>query len=90
MYGPDPADPEIIYALAKRYWRQGYATELVPSLLAFALRRCELQRVIATIDPENIASRRIVERAGMAFQHETLDQDGLPMCVYVAEATAAR
>ena len=85
VYARQSSDAEIIYALAKRYWRKGYVSELTPVLLDFALKQCNLKRVIATIAPENMVSRRIVERAGMLFENETLDEDGLPMRVYGAQ-----
>lgn len=90
VYAPQSSDAEIIYALARRHWRKGYATELTSALLDFASQQCGLKKVIATIAPENMVSRRIVERAGMLFQNETLDEDGLPMRVYVAEWPATQ
>jgi RimJ/RimL family protein N-acetyltransferase len=80
------ADPEIIYALRPRWWRQGLATELVPALLRFGFETCGLPRLIATIRPENHASLRVVERAGMHCAGEELAAEGIRMLIYMAEA----
>jgi ribosomal-protein-alanine N-acetyltransferase len=80
------ADPEIIYALRPRWWRQGLASELVPALLQFGFSTCGLPRLVATIRPENHASLRVVEKAGMHCAGEELGGEGILMLIYALDA----
>jgi RimJ/RimL family protein N-acetyltransferase len=80
------ADPEIIYALRPQWWRQGLASELVPALLQFGFVTCGLPRLIATIRPENHASLRVVEKAGMHCAGEELAGEGILMLIYALDA----
>ena len=45
----------------------GYATELARALILHACEKLELPRVLAVIHPENDASRRVAEKAGMSL-----------------------
>ena len=67
----DPFDPgygpEIAYFFARDAWGQGYAGELVAASLDRA-RACGLASVRAFVNPDNAASRRVLERAGYAVE----------------------
>lgn len=78
-------EAEIIYAFKRQYWGKGLASEAAKAMLDFGLKRCALKRVIATIDPSNHASIRIVEKWGMTYQEQRLDEHNLPEVVYVIE-----
>jgi RimJ/RimL family protein N-acetyltransferase len=56
---------ELGYVLARRYWGNGYMTETVKGLIEWAFRCSEVFRVWAVCDIENVASARVMERAGM-------------------------
>lgn len=86
VYGPGRSEPEIIYGFDKSCWGRGFASEVVPPMLAYGVEQCGLPRVMATIAPENMVSRRVAEKAGMRFDREEIDpEDGLPMMVYYYE-----
>lgn len=53
------------YALARRWWRQGFMTEALTPIVQWALAQPAIYRVWATCDVENIASARVLERVGM-------------------------
>lgn len=53
---------EIGYLFAPQYWGQGLGTEIAQFLVKRAQEIGETPRLKAIIDPENIASRRILER----------------------------
>jgi [ribosomal protein S5]-alanine N-acetyltransferase len=55
---------EIGYALARPYWAQGYVGEALRAVLDYGFRELDLNRVEADIDPNNIASGRVLERLG--------------------------
>ena len=53
------------YVLARDYWGNGYATEISKAVIAWALQQAHIFRVWATCDVENLASARVLEKAGM-------------------------
>jgi [ribosomal protein S5]-alanine N-acetyltransferase len=56
---------ELGYVLARPYWGNGYMTESVKGVIESAFKRSEVFRVWAVCDVENLASARVMERAGM-------------------------
>jgi [ribosomal protein S5]-alanine N-acetyltransferase len=76
-------DVEIAYHYAKRAWGQGYATEAATACLERGFGELGLERVIAICYPENTASWRVMEKAGMTFDGEG-DYYGIRMKRYVA------
>lgn len=66
-FNDNAKDVEIGYFIARKYWNQGYATELASGILTYAGDILKLDSTVATIDPENIASQKIVSKLGMQF-----------------------
>lgn len=62
------ARAELAYALARPYWNQGLATEAVRAVVAFGFRTMELNRIEARCEISNVASARVMEKAGMTFE----------------------
>ena len=58
-------DIEIGYILKRSAWGKGYATEACRRLLRFAFEESPLEEIVATIDPENAASRHVLEKSGL-------------------------
>ena len=56
---------DIGYVLAKKHWGQGYMTEATIAIVEWVLSQDEIYRVSATCDISNIASARVMEKAGM-------------------------
>jgi RimJ/RimL family protein N-acetyltransferase len=73
--GPAAAEPELGYRIAARYRRRGLATEAATAVVD-ECRRAGLHRVWATIRPDNVASRRVVERLGMHLAATDQDRSG--------------
>jgi [ribosomal protein S5]-alanine N-acetyltransferase len=67
---------EVGYALAAEYWGRGLATEMARALVAHAERHGLLD-LIAYTDPTNAASRRVMEKAGFAYEREVEHQGRL-------------
>lgn len=59
---------ELGYSLNQRYWGRGYATEAAQLLLELGFSALELHRLTATCAPENTASRRVLEKAGLNYE----------------------
>ena len=68
-------EPEIKYALRRDCWGNGFATEAAIGLLGYA-RQLHLPKVIATADPENEASHRVLLKAGMERGDLRRNEDG--------------
>ena len=60
-----PRTYEIGWVLHPAYQRQGYTTEAAAALLRYGFATLALHRIIATCQPENIASYRVMEKIGM-------------------------
>ncbi len=56
---------DLGYVLARRFWGQGYTTEAVKAVADWAIAQPEIHRVWATCDVDNLASARVMEKAGM-------------------------
>ena len=73
FFFPDIAgqpEVEIGYRLARFAWGQGYATEAAQTVRNFAFHTLGMKRLIALIDPLNVASIRVAEKIGMHREKE--------------------
>ena len=60
-----PRTYEIGWVFNGAYHGHGYATEAAMALLQYGFERLHLHRIIATCQPENVASCRVMEKLGM-------------------------
>lgn len=75
FYFPDingKEEVEIGYRLAHSTWGQGYATEAAGTVRDFAWKTLNLSRLVALIDPANIASLRVAKKLGMQYEGEVM------------------
>jgi RimJ/RimL family protein N-acetyltransferase len=68
---------EIGWRLAAEYWGRGYATEGALAALRFGFERLELAELVSYTTPENVRSRRVMEKLGMT--HDTRDDFDHPL-----------
>lgn len=59
---------EIGYVLHQDFWSKGLATEAAQALLQFGFDRLHLRRISATCHPDNHASSRVLDKAGLSFE----------------------
>jgi RimJ/RimL family protein N-acetyltransferase len=64
-------DLEVGWSMVTRFRKQGVATEAAKAAVAWAFTRPDVRRVIAHIDADNTASRRVAEKLGMSSEGET-------------------
>ena len=57
---------EIGWVFNRAYHGKGYATEAAMALLQYGFEALHLHRIIATAQPENVASCRVMEKLGMS------------------------
>lgn len=60
---------EIGYGIGSGYWGRGYATEAVRRFLHFCAEEKGFRTIYASYFPGNDASRRVMEKCGMRFDH---------------------
>lgn len=58
---------EIGYILNRSHWNKGYTTEAMKIIINYAFKDLHLDKVFATCDKQNIASYRVMEKAGLHF-----------------------
>ena len=56
--------PEVVWTLARPYWKQGYATEGAKASIDWGFKTLPLARLISLIDAENFASQNVAKRLG--------------------------
>jgi [ribosomal protein S5]-alanine N-acetyltransferase len=76
---------ELIYVFHVDAWGKGYATEASKAMLEYVFERSNLERIYATIYPENQNSIHVAQKLGFRFEKEELEEDGLPTAYYVLE-----
>lgn len=64
IWDEDPRFARIGYTIASAYWNRGLGTEAVAALAAYAFAAFPLHRIVASVDPRNAASCRVLEKAG--------------------------
>lgn len=61
---------EVAYAIVAERWGKGLATEIAEALVALAFERLGVPDVVAYTLPANAASRRVMEKASLAYERE--------------------
>jgi RimJ/RimL family protein N-acetyltransferase len=65
--GASPDEAELGYRLRKSAWGKGYATEGSRALIRKGFTEFGVQRVVAEAMAVNLASRRVMEKAGLTL-----------------------
>ena len=70
---------ELGWRIAKEHWNQGYATEGALACVEFASGKLGLEPLISFTVPQNLASRRVMEKLGMTHDpNDDFDHPSLP------------
>jgi len=75
-----PVSPcvEILWRLARAYWRQGFATEAARGVLPVAFEALGLREIVSFTVPTNTRSRAVMQRLGMQMDTGTFEHPGVP------------
>lgn len=55
---------ELGYVIARRHWGHGFATLAVKEALKTGFQDLSIQRIEAFVDPDNLASQKVLEKCG--------------------------
>jgi len=74
----------IGYFLDRKYWGKGIMTHCVRAVVSFAFKDLKLERIFSTIEVNNVASYKVLEKNGFLreglLRHCFLLEDGLHDC----------
>ena len=60
----DTEEIELFYGYATHAWGRGFATEAATEFIDLGFRCLPSERLVAIVHPENLASRRVLEKLG--------------------------
>lgn len=83
-----PGSLELGYVVRTPYWGHGYASEMSRELVAIAFEVLRVPSIVAISVPENAASRRVMEKCGLAFEAEYEHPEEGPSVLYRAKRAA--
>jgi len=55
---------EIGYGLLKEFWGRGFASSIVEIITRYGFEELKLHRIYGLVDPDNMASLRVLEKNG--------------------------
>jgi RimJ/RimL family protein N-acetyltransferase len=80
--------PDLGFAFLERHRGHGYAREAAAATVALAQERFRLKRLLALTDPDNTASRSVLEHAGLVFERFlTWSELGREQALYAKDFT---
>jgi len=71
----EPGTPEIGYLVRSGMWGCGYGTHVARALIRVARERLGAERVVARTSLTNVASARVLEKAGMRLEPNGLEEE---------------
>ena len=72
---------EVGYGFMPDYWGRGLATEITLACLQMARDRLRLESVVAITLPSNVASQRVMQKAGLKYERE-ITHEGVPHVLF--------
>ncbi|WP_139491690.1 GNAT family N-acetyltransferase [Brevibacillus dissolubilis] len=67
----DVRETEVGYLFVRKFWGQGYATEVARACMAYGFGQLQRERIISIIRPENYPSSNVAKRNGMRLDKTT-------------------
>ena len=82
----DAKEIEITYLIDKHFWGKGLATEAAHETVRLGFEKYEFPRIVAVINPENMASVRVAEKIGMKYERDVNYKDFGKVAMYALAA----
>ena len=83
----ETSEIDLGYRFKKNAWGHGYATEAARDVLDYGSNQLNLKTIIAKAQVENLASINVLQKIGMQFLKEGLE-DGFRIKVFTASNSA--
>jgi ribosomal-protein-alanine N-acetyltransferase len=61
----------LAFMIGQKYWNKGYATEGAIACINYAFKSLRIEKLIATVEPENLQSICVLKKIGMKYAGET-------------------
>jgi ribosomal-protein-alanine N-acetyltransferase len=71
----DTSEIELAYGLAQSYWGGGFATEAARACLRYGFEEMKLERIVAVVNPGNLASERVLEKLSLKYTKDAHHYD---------------
>lgn len=84
----EPSAPELGYLVRAPFWGKGYGTHIARALVRVARERLGMPRVVARTAIGNVASARVLEKAGFLRERTHVAPTGIEL-VYASPGSAA-
>jgi ribosomal-protein-alanine N-acetyltransferase len=81
QFGDNEDKIEIGYAMLYDYWGKGLGAEMTKATIAHAFNKTNTGEVVAVTTLENVASQKVLEKAGMV-RLDNIDRDGLELAFF--------
>lgn len=78
------SEPEIEFKIGVPYWGKGYATELGLHIIKESFATTDVKGIYGMAQPENIASRKVLEKLGMKYLGIQIFRDHEDSFYYIA------
>jgi ribosomal-protein-alanine N-acetyltransferase len=63
---------ELLYGIERAQWGRGLTTEAARASVRFGFEEMKFERVMAVTDPENLGSRRVMEKSGLKYERDAV------------------
>ncbi|MCP4329175.1 MAG: GNAT family N-acetyltransferase [Alphaproteobacteria bacterium] len=74
ILGDEAGCAEIGFFLSREYWGRGFIVEAVGAVLRYGFENLALDRIRASVVPENSRSLRALEKAGLVFVGREMEE----------------
>lgn len=82
-YDPDLEETDLGFRLPREYWGQGYATEAARACVQYGFESLGLKTIVGRARRENLASIRVLEKAGFVYWKDFLFDGVYPGVYYI-------
>lgn len=72
---PENHRAEIGYMILPQYQGKGYVTEAIKAVMKYGFNQMNLHSIEAVIDPENIASERVLQKIGFVKEAHIIENE---------------
>jgi [ribosomal protein S5]-alanine N-acetyltransferase len=63
----DISQIEVYYTISRTFWGKGFASEATKGLIRYIFDNYDIDKLVALVKTENIASQKIIKKNGFQF-----------------------